>query len=433
MDRQLMPDAMTFKGRTGWPEEETIQLGHDAVPPTASPPRGRLLFVSHDASRTGAPVALLNILRWLRANDPREMRVILRSAGPLESKFRELAETIVVTDPRSATDLLQEVSLIYSNTGTNGLFLRELEAESIPIITHIHEMPLILESFGRENLEEVIRQTRHYVACSEPVFESLQSHYRISPGMISLVHEGISVEGVLKGASEIPEEQVRQMNRLDQDTMVIAACGVADWRKGPDLFIQLAAWLRDHPRTRRKFVLLWIGLLPGDERGRILLHDVRQLGISGLVRFIGEQENPYPCLKLCDVFCLCSREDPFPLVMLEAAALGKPTICFARSGGAAGLCARGAGFAIPYLNIEAMGRQLLELMDDDELRQKTGANAARLVREEFDISVVSPRIARLIDRFRQDPPPILKPVPPPTFGDRVRGFGRTLAGVLTRR
>ncbi len=228
MDRQLMPDAMTFKGRTGWPEEETIQLGHDAVPPTASPPRGRLLFVSHDASRTGAPVALLNILRWLRANDPREMRVILRSAGPLESKFRELAETIVVTDPRSATDLLQEVSLIYSNTGTNGLFLRELEAESIPIITHIHEMPLILESFGRENLEEVIRQTRHYVACSEPVFESLQSHYRIPPGMISLVHEGISFEAVLKGASEMPEEQVRQMNRLDQDTMVIAACGVAD-------------------------------------------------------------------------------------------------------------------------------------------------------------------------------------------------------------
>jgi hypothetical protein len=50
MDRQLMPDAMTFKGRTEWPEEETIQLDHDAVPPMASPPRGRLLFVSHDAS-----------------------------------------------------------------------------------------------------------------------------------------------------------------------------------------------------------------------------------------------------------------------------------------------------------------------------------------------------------------------------------------------
>ena len=35
-----------------------------------------------------------------------------------------------------------------------------------------------------------------------------------------------------------------------------------------------------------------------------------------------------------DVFALTSREDPFPLVMLEAGGHGLPTVCFAGAGGA---------------------------------------------------------------------------------------------------
>src|SRR6266853_56528 len=55
-------------------------------------PRG-ILFVSHDATRTGAPIALLHFLRWFRANASRAFSVVLGSGGELVGEFEELAPT----------------------------------------------------------------------------------------------------------------------------------------------------------------------------------------------------------------------------------------------------------------------------------------------------------------------------------------------------
>ena len=48
--------------------------------------------------------------------------------------------------------------------------------------------------------------------------------------------------------------------------------------------------------------------------------------------FLGEIENPYPLFDRMDVFTVTSRADPFPLVVLEAMALGKPVVGFAEGG-----------------------------------------------------------------------------------------------------
>ena len=52
-----------------------------------------ILFVSHDASRTGAPMALLTFLRWFRANTDYRFEVLLGSGGALEPAFEALAPT----------------------------------------------------------------------------------------------------------------------------------------------------------------------------------------------------------------------------------------------------------------------------------------------------------------------------------------------------
>jgi glycosyltransferase involved in cell wall biosynthesis len=257
----------------------------------------------------------------------------------------------------------------------------------------------------------------------------LRERQQVPPEKISTIYEGISIQAVREGAAAQPVREFRQACGLEDETIVIAGCGFADWRKGPDLFVQLAALMRHCMGDRKKLLFLWIGLLPDDERGKILLHDVQQLGLSGLVRFVGEQSNPYPYLNLCDVFCLCSREDPFPLVMLEAAALAKPMVCFDKAGGASEFCAKGGGFAVPYLNLEAMCQRLAQLVEDGGLRRQAGEAAARLVRNEFDLGMVAPQILQLIDRFSREPEPIPEPPPPPpTRMQRFMNLGRSLAG-----
>src|SRR3954467_15345345 len=51
----------------------------------------RVLFVSHDAMRTGAPVLLLHFLRWLRTNTRIDFEVVLRRGGELSAEFAALA------------------------------------------------------------------------------------------------------------------------------------------------------------------------------------------------------------------------------------------------------------------------------------------------------------------------------------------------------
>lgn len=392
----------------------------------------KILFISHDASRTGAPLFLLNLIRWLRENDKWDARIVLRSGGVLEPEFRELGETIVCSDIEAERAALADVSLIYSNTCTNGLFLRNLPDGAIPVVTHVHELPYTIESFGRENVEEVRRHTSHFIACSNAVSEGLQEHYQIPAQQISVIYESIPLNKVTEGAAVKTVEETKRACGFQEGDAVVAACGYGGLRKGPDIFVQLADSIRRLEGERRRVSLLWIGELPNDERGRILLHDVDQLGLSGMVKFVGEQQNPYPFLNACDVFCLCSREDPFPLVMLEAGALGKPTVCFEGAGGAREYCERGGGFAVPYLDVQAMARRIIELLENDDLRRATGETAARLVRNEFDLGVVAPKILQLIEPFSRQPKAII-PAVPIVRKNHLRRIGRSIAELFGSR
>jgi glycosyltransferase involved in cell wall biosynthesis len=85
-----------------------------------------------------------------------------------------------------------------------------------------------------------------------------------------------------------------------------------------------------------------------------------------------------------DCFVLPSREDPCPLVVLEAAATGLPIVCFKGSGGAADFVGADAGVAVPYLDIHAMAQAILELQKSPELRRRLGSTAMARVRVRHD-------------------------------------------------
>ena len=78
------------------------------------------------------------------------------------------------------------------------------------------------------------------------------------------------------------------------------------------------------------------------------------------------------------VHLLCSREDPFPSVVLEAMSAGVPTVAFEDSGGAPDVLRdHGAGVAVPLGDATAMVRQLRALAlgtrPEDQERMRTAA------------------------------------------------------------
>lgn len=378
-----------------------------------------ILFVSHDSGRTGAPLALLNFQRWLKENTSLRFTTILRRGGPLEAEFAKLGETFLIekqqkrhslpvrianrlgwsmsqSDKRLAAFRNRSHQLIYSNTITNGNVLRALARPGMPVITHVHELNHWIEESGTTNWKHVRRHTTKFIAVSEAVSQNLQRRHGITPDRIELVYEFIPTRPWTQ--SIVPSQSpVRRADLgIPEDAFVVGGSGSETWRKGKDLFVKLAGLLH-HRYPSRPFWFVWVGW-QGDESDRSkLTRDIKAAGIADSFLWTGEVANPLDYFTIFDAFALVSREDPFPLVCLEAAHLGKPIVCFADAGGTPELVEQDSGFVVPYLDLESMADKLILLEQNKDLGHQMGARGAAKVRERFSLDVIAPHLYQLIN------------------------------------
>ena len=117
------------------------------------------------------------------------------------------------------------------------------------------------------------------------------------------------------------------------------------------------------------------------------------------VEFVGEVADPRGLLESADVFVLPSREDPFPLVCLEAAQSGLPVVCFADGGGAPELVEEDAGRVVPYLDVGAMATAVAEIVGDEELRARLGHRAREKVETLYSVDRQAARVLELVERL----------------------------------
>jgi len=114
---------------------------------------------------------------------------------------------------------------------------------------------------------------------------------------------------------------------------------------------------------------------------------------------LGEVDNTVDIYPIFDIFLLPSREDPFPLVCLEAAAAGLPIVCFKESGGMAEFVGDDAGIVISDFNIHSMCYAVIKLQKDAMHRMALGVNARKRVVEKCDIDKSAIKIAKLINHY----------------------------------
>jgi glycosyltransferase involved in cell wall biosynthesis len=281
----------------------------------------------------------------------------------------------------------------------NGELLEFLSSLECPVITHVHELDYwIRYRVGWDNFRRVQCYTQQYVAVSRAVRENLIQKYKIPRDKVDLIYEFIPTDWY--SSLEVTDEgrSIRNQMGVSDDALIVAACGTTDWRKGADLFVQVArAVHRRLPGSEALFI--WVGGETGGPVFGALWHDVMKSGAEKYVRFLGHVANPLPYLATCDAFVSVSREDPFPLAVLEAACLGKPIVCFHGSGGASEFVEDDCGFVVPYQDIEAMANKVVTLLRCSPIRQRLGQRAAQKVKEHHDVGVVAPKILGVINRY----------------------------------
>lgn len=388
-----------------------------------------LLFIGHDAHRTGAPIVFLHFLKWVKEHTRTTFHILLKNGGELEPEFASLGP-VSLFHPHTALhpgigsllfshpvfgQMLTRVYLkfqkerlthkefggIYLNTTATAEILGLLDKIRCPVICHVHELDCWIQyQIGVEQFNRIKQRTTHYIAVSQAVKRSLIEQYGIAEEKIDVIHESIPTrtsQFQKSTESQMVRHRICQQLQIPEQAMIVCGSGTTDWRKGPDLFIQLARTV--HVRYRHPSIyFIWVG---GDCRGiqfGQLQHDVHHLDLELYIRFLGSQTTPLSFFAASDVFVLTSREDPFPLVCLEAASLGKPIICFDKAGGMPEFVENDAGVIVPYLDLDAMATHIVELLNSPDLRQRLGQRAQQKVQEHYDIEMTAPQIFRIIQQ-----------------------------------
>ncbi len=380
----------------------------------------KILFVSHYAGRSGAPSVLLQVQQWLKEHTGIAFETVMLAGGGLLNDFRNIGKTtLCVPDKldrymkrafvlcglradeysscyaRFARRMIEaDIGLVYANTIANGTMLAALSRLRCPVICHVHEPESLIRSYGPQNMTLIKQHTTQYIAVSEKTKKNLVKTHGIPPDKIEVVCPDINIK-FLEGICD----KVQLPPGIPKGAFIVCGSGQGpNWVKGKDLFIQLAYGIaRDYPDMPIHF--LWIG---GGNEGiddYLINHDIASAGLSGRVHIVPDVSNPLDYFNRCDVFVLVSREESFGLASLEAAALGKPVICFEGASAVPEFVEQDAGYIIPYLDLSAMAESIIRLALQPELKKRLGARAAEKVRQRYDSAAAGPAILRVIKQF----------------------------------
>jgi glycosyltransferase involved in cell wall biosynthesis len=390
---------------------------------------GKVLFMSHAAERTGPPIIMLHLARWLRANTDLDFELLFLQGGELEEEFRALAPVHVLDEwnpPRAAVVLdslawkigreawapriraaflrrrmraVRDIDLVYVNTCGSVRGLRYLrDRDRATVVTHVHELSVGLDyHLAPEDVGLIRERSQHYIVVSEAVAEATQEVFGATPDQIAVRYGFVEAERLV-GDREVGRAHRRRLG-IPDDAPVVGAAGLTHWRKAPDLFVQVARLL-DRSWTGSPVHYVWVGGEASGPELEPIRYDLERAGLTDRVHFLGHQADPMPWVQAFDVLVLPAREDAFPLVCLEAAAMGVPIVCFDNGGMPEFVGDGDCGFVVPYPDLAAMADRVRDLLADDELRRATGERAAAKSRAGHDVAVGAAGIHEELSRWR---------------------------------
>jgi glycosyltransferase involved in cell wall biosynthesis len=387
-----------------------------------SPSGKKILFLGHEASRTGAPIFLLHLIRWLRANTAYQCELFLTRGGELEAEFAAAVPTTNLTSlfrnslpERLRSAFAQNLSagerwqakirrrvaqvqpdLIYANTVAVTHEIGACAGLNIPIVWNVHEGPFVMNEFNGEGEFDNVRDAvARFIAASGIVKTGLLAKGVPSEKM-EMIHEFVPPHLSAASNGDSSRQELRRDAGWPMDAFVVGMCGTVNWIKGVDYFIatarQVAASFPD-----RKIYFAWLGGGRDGLEDRHLKFDLRQCGLESRVHFFPPRPASTAFMAGLDVFFLSSREDVFPLAMLEAAAARLPVICFENSGGGPEFVENDAGQVVPHGDVAAAARALVQLQAEPERRLRLGVAAQQKVVTRFSIDGQAAKIAAVME------------------------------------
>ncbi len=225
----------------------------------------RVLLVSHEASRTGAPRVAAMVARSL-VDQGHVVEILSRAPGPLLVDFAAVAPTsveflhrvrrrlwsvrlarplafLVDTALAAVTLMRRRPDLVYVNSTSASIYLRPARWLKLQALLHVHESGTLATHFLRTaRLAPGLAGVR-LVACSPSVRSELLALTGRAPEEVTMLPSVPDEAAVDRLSAAAPDRPYAESE------LVVGCCGAVEYRKGADLWVAAAREVSNHCPT----------------------------------------------------------------------------------------------------------------------------------------------------------------------------------------
>jgi glycosyltransferase involved in cell wall biosynthesis len=376
------------------PKKDAPSVDPDQI--EIDPDRPLVIVVTHEASRSGAPLLACDLVRRLVHDHDAQCLTIIGAPGPLTEEF---ARHGWVVDGRRlppwgepspyGVALMEKLAgatnrYALCNTASSWPYARFLQQFGYRTISLVHDFAT---NYPADDFRQVVSHSDRVIYPCEAVRQVALTWADLPTDHGIVRPQGLLRESFLTADAAPARAALRRRLGLPEDAIIALGCGPMELRKGPELF-QLVALetLRRCSQDRLHFVWVGGGTDTCFDPVFWCQRDAKRCGMEDRMHFIGDVDDTTEAFLGSDLYMLTSREDPFPCVVHEAMACGLPVVSFESSGGASIMLADGGGVVVPFGDIEGMADIVLWWVIGDEDRIEAGAAGRHSVATHYRMS-----------------------------------------------
>ncbi|MBM4301919.1 MAG: glycosyltransferase [Deltaproteobacteria bacterium] len=221
---------------------------------------------------------------------------------------------------------------------------------------------------------------------SVQVWQDVRRYDGVPAGRLLLMPYGIPLAEL---NTRLSRKEARERLGLSEGDLVIGAVGRLEEQKG---HVHLLAAL---PELQRQIPDLAVLLVGEGREEEDLRRQVRELGLSSSVRFLGTRRDLPEIYRALDLFVHPSLWEGLPLALLKAMGAGVPVVATRVSGSQEAIVDGVNGCLVAPGDPDALGRAILELYLHPEARRRLGETARCTVAARYSLEAMLVRLEDL--------------------------------------
>jgi len=348
-----------------------------------------LLFISHDLSLSGAPIVLYYLAKFLKKHGF-FVTVLSPYNGTLANYYTKenipvVVDSTIANNPYNEFDkFIANYDFVILNTIIMSHLISRIKKLNIALAWFIHE-----SKFGREYMsshKEVLFGFKHADDIIFPCKETADIYKNFINTNVCIIPNGIESFTCLESESKITKNKTSRLR--------IIHVGSIEPRKGQDILIESLKYIPKH--LRAQFSVVFVGRVLNSN---FWLKIKKIASKYDNIEFTGQVSlnRVHEMVQKSDIFVCSSRDEVFPLTILEAMSYGKPIIATDVGGVKNMVKNKYNGFLVKNENSKAIAKSIMFFLNNMGFIKKYGENARKNFCDNFTIEKTGNKVISVIN------------------------------------